>query len=193
MISLKEFINDISSSNMNRELVLIKKAFNFANEKHEGQIRKYNTKDPYFLHLVRVGRLLKDFDDEVIIAGLLHDVLEDTKTTTRELEDIFGSEVALLVLGCTKNPDKGNPVEILRRTAESDYRVILIKLADRNDNLQDDITRMKVRTIRNYVNQTPLILELAREYEIIFLVEEIHSKIEELKKWLISREQLGRV
>lgn len=177
---MNDFINNITSAGLSRDVNLIRKAFFFAKERHAGQMRKFSD-DPYFLHPVRVGLLLRDFDDEVIIAGLLHDVLEDTETTVRELEEQFGSNITLLVLGCTKDPERGTPVEILRRAAEQDSRVIYVKLADRADNLQDDPANLKVSTVENYVNQTPLILELASEHGITFLVGEIQDRIGKLK------------
>ncbi|AZQ65313.1 bifunctional (p)ppGpp synthetase/guanosine-3',5'-bis(diphosphate) 3'-pyrophosphohydrolase [Flammeovirga pectinis] len=78
---------------------MIFKAIQFAAEKHSGQFRK-GTNIPYMYHLMNVMKLLCDFDctDEVITAGILHDVLEDTATTTEELERHFGKEVTSIVI-----------------------------------------------------------------------------------------------
>ncbi len=133
------------------DISMIEKAYNMANNAHSGQVRRSG--EPYIIHPLNVAIILADLelDKETIVAGLLHDVLEDTSTTMEGLTEAFGSDVALLVDGVTKldklqfvGSDK--QVDRLEMQAENlrkmflamakDIRVILIKLADRLHNMR---------------------------------------------------------
>ena len=128
------------------DLTLIDKAYRVADEAHRGQKRKSG--EPYIIHPLCVAIILADLelDKETIISGLLHDVVEDTIMTTEELEQEFGSEVALIVDGVTKlgrlsySKDKvEEQAENLRKmflAMAKDIRVILVKLADRLHNMR---------------------------------------------------------
>ena len=128
------------------DLTLIDKACRVADEAHRGQKRKSG--EPYIIHPLCVAIILADLelDKETIISGLLHDVVEDTIMTTEELEQEFGSEVALIVDGVTKlgrlsySKDKvEEQAENLRKmflAMAKDIRVILVKLADRLHNMR---------------------------------------------------------
>ncbi|MHA2273984.1 MAG: HD domain-containing protein [Candidatus Hodarchaeales archaeon] len=187
-LSFSAFFKKISS-NIERGETSIKQAFEFAATQHAGQKRKF-TGRIYFVHPIAVAQALKEFSDEVVIAGLLHDVIEDTDATAEEIENYFGPEVAFLVLGCTKDPSKQrSPMDILREAAAQDERVIYIKLADRYDNLGDNILNMKLKTIRKYHHETPEILELAKTYNIDFLVDSIQAKLATIAEWLATNEE----
>lgn len=124
---------------------IIEKAFNFASLAHEGQKRLSG--EDYMIHLFEVARSLSDLnmDTDTIVAGLLHDTLEDTKVTEAEIEKEFGKNVLFLVQGATKIQSIENKeskatshktlMKLFLATAE-DIRVILIKLADRLHNLR---------------------------------------------------------
>jgi GTP pyrophosphokinase len=122
----------------------LQKAYDFAKQAHEGQKRKNG--DPYFYHAYEVAKNLADFgmDRTTIIAGFLHDTIEDTAVTENEVENEFGKEVLFLVNGVTKLGHlkyKGakRHVESLRKffvAMAEDARVIIIKLGDRLHNLQ---------------------------------------------------------
>jgi len=124
---------------------LISDAFTFAHRLHAGQKRASG--EPYILHPVAVATILKDLGSvpEVIAAGLLHDVIEDTAVTPEELETRFGKEVRDLVEGVTKL-SKFNFDSKTERLAENfrrmflamaqDIRVIIVKLADRLHNMR---------------------------------------------------------
>lgn len=136
------------------EVSLIEKAYKTASEAHKGQVRKSG--EPYIIHPLCVGIILADLemDKETIVAGLLHDVLEDTIMTEEEMREQFGDDVTLLVDGVTKlqqlqlsgnnNDDKSADrmemqAENLRKmflAMAKDIRVILIKLADRLHNMR---------------------------------------------------------
>ena len=128
------------------DISLIKKAYELADSCHEGQLRKSG--EPYICHPLCVAIILAELelDKETIIAGILHDVIEDTACSPEEIKDIFGEEVLLLVDGVTKltqlqySKDKVDvQAENLRKmflAMAKDIRVILIKLADRLHNMR---------------------------------------------------------
>lgn len=107
----------------------------YVKQKHSGQTRKQGT--PYYLHPVAVSKILKDkgFDTEYQIAGLFHDLLEDTDTTFREIKNISNRHIAVAVLLVTKEPDyiKGS---YYRRIKKNDM-ARMVKLADRVHNLSE--------------------------------------------------------
>lgn len=135
-----------------RDRALIKRAYDFAKKAHEGQKRMSG--EEQLVHCFEVARTLADLklDAATIAAGLLHDVVEDTRITGAELQQRFGEEIARLVSGVTKmervsldteHAPKGKPrdrdAEYLRQTLltmDVDIRVILIKLADRLHNMR---------------------------------------------------------
>jgi GTP pyrophosphokinase len=124
---------------------LIKRAFDYSYTMHEGQMRKSG--DPYITHPVSVAGIITELrlDTASVCAGLLHDVVEDTLASTRDVEKLFGIEIANLVDGVTKL-SKMNFTSKEDRQAESfrkmvvamarDIRVLLVKLCDRIDNMR---------------------------------------------------------
>ncbi len=128
------------------DISLIEKAYRVAFDAHKGQNRKSG--EPYIIHPLCVGILLAELemDQETIVAGLLHDVVEDTIFTVEELREQFGDDVALLVDGVTKLGQlqyEGDKVELqaenLRKmflAMAKDIRVIIIKLVDRLHNMR---------------------------------------------------------
>ena len=79
----------------------LKEAINIATKAHEGQLRK--TGEPYIIHPLAVMKILQEWnmDEDTIIAGILHDTVEDTDLSLKEIEDTFGKDVAFLVNGVT--------------------------------------------------------------------------------------------
>lgn len=130
------------SSDMN----IVKRAYDLAKEAHKNQKRKSG--EPYLIHPICVSIILAqlELDKETIVAGLLHDVVEDTDYTTEDITKMFSEEIALLVDGVTKltqlhySADKVEvQAENLRKmflAMAKDIRVIMIKLADRLHNMR---------------------------------------------------------
>ncbi len=126
------------------EIELISKAVSFSQEKHKEQ--KRNNGEPYANHVIITGRILAELnmDTTTIVAGVLHDILEDTETTEKEFEKEFGKEILFLVKSVTKLPKlkyqgEERYAESLRKffvSMASDVRVVVIKLADRLHNMQ---------------------------------------------------------
>ena len=142
----KELINSVLKYHPSTDISMIEKAYKVASEAHEGQKRKSG--EPYIIHPLCVAIILADLelDKETIVAGLLHDAVEDTWMTYEEVEKEFGSEVALLVDGVTKLGQLSYSADKVEVQAENlrkmflamakDIRVILIKLADRLHNMR---------------------------------------------------------
>ena len=189
MLKFEDFINSIESPQIVRNKKLINKVFEFAAKKHEGQFRKVSG-EPYFTHPISVAILLKKFDDQIICAGLLHDVLEDTETTPEELINEFGRTITYLVEGMTKNPGTKDILDALSTVAQIDRRVIYVKLADRCDNMSDGILQMKTSTLEKYLVETPRIQELARNFDIDFLEESLIYKLKLIEEHLQNPEVL---
>ena len=142
----QELISSVRKYHPSTDISMIQKAYEVAREAHKDQKRKSG--EPYIIHPLCVAIILADLelDKETIVAGLLHDAVEDTWMTDEEVEKEFGSEVALLVDGVTKlgqlnySKDKVElQAENLRKmflAMAKDIRVILIKLADRLHNMR---------------------------------------------------------
>ncbi|MDE7044239.1 MAG: HD domain-containing protein, partial [Acetatifactor sp.] len=148
----QELINHVHKYHPSDDVTMIEKAYNVAKEAHKDQTRKSG--EPYIIHPLNVAIILAELelDKETIIAGLLHDVVEDTVMTEDDLKREFGEDVALLVDGVTKlekiplssTVDRSD--EKLEMQAENlrkmflamakDIRVIMIKLADRLHNMR---------------------------------------------------------
>ena len=142
----QELIQSVRKYHPSADISLIEKAYRVARESHEGQVRKSG--EPYIIHPLCVAIILADLelDKETIVAGLLHDVVEDTVMTEEEIAKEFNPDVALLVDGVTKLAQLSYDADKVEKQAENlrkmflamanDIRVILIKLADRLHNMR---------------------------------------------------------
>ena len=145
-MTLTDFINQITAYNPDADVELVRRSYQYSEEKHNGQMRYSG--DPFFVHCQQTVNTLIDLHMDVptICAGFLHDVLEDTLTTSDELRSLFGSEITRLVEGLTKitafqfrGKSEQRQVENYRKmllAMAGDVRVILIKLADRLHNMR---------------------------------------------------------
>jgi len=144
-ITVDDLIALVRSYNPKTNETLIREAFAYGQAMHEGQFR--HSGEPYFTHPVAVAAILTQqrLDDATIITALLHDTIEDTKSTYTEVEEKFGKEIAELVDGVTKltnlqlSSTQTKQAENFRKlfmAMSKDLRVILVKLADRLHNMR---------------------------------------------------------
>jgi GTP pyrophosphokinase/guanosine-3',5'-bis(diphosphate) 3'-pyrophosphohydrolase len=145
MISAEDLVDLVRNYNPRTNADLITAAYDYGREMHEGQFRKSG--EPYFSHPVSVAAILTEqqLDDATIITALLHDTIEDTRSTFAEVEQRFGREIAELVDGVTKltnlqlSSSETKQAENFRKlfmAMSKDLRVILVKLADRLHNMR---------------------------------------------------------
>ena len=142
----EELKKEVLKYHPSTDLSLIDKAYQVAKKAHEGQMRKSG--EPYIIHPICVAIILAqlELDKETIVAGLLHDVVEDTVMTYDDIVREFGEEIALLVDGVTKLTQLNYSADKIELQAENlrkmflamakDIRVILVKLADRLHNMR---------------------------------------------------------
>lgn len=146
----RELLQAANGHYSQRQLEQLRHAIDFATEKHEGQLRKSG--DPYITHPLCVSAMLIEWgmDSDSVLAGVLHDTIEDTDATLEEVEELFGHDVAFLVDGVTKVsrarsgmrdlesylPSTRDNLTKLLIAVGQDVRVIIIKLADRLHNMQ---------------------------------------------------------
>jgi (p)ppGpp synthase/HD superfamily hydrolase len=118
-------------------------AARFASEKHSAQRRKGAAAEPYINHLIEVAQLIagssEQLDTNLVMAGFLHDTIEDTGTTAEELERAFGNDITTLVVEMTD--DKSLPKEVrkslqIENAPHRSIRAQVIKLADKISNLR---------------------------------------------------------
>ena len=142
----KSLIERIRKYHPSADISMVEKAYHIAKNAHEGQKRKSG--EDYIIHPLWVATILAqlEMDKETIVAGMLHDVVEDTVMTDEEIRQEFGDEVALIVDGVTKLGQLSYSTDKLDVQAENlrkmflamakDIRVIIVKLADRLHNMR---------------------------------------------------------
>ena len=139
-----KLVKKIKKYNSSCDIALLDKAYAMAKKAHEGQLRESG--EPYIIHPIEVAHILADLelDCTTIIAGILHDTVEDTNCTYDDIKGQFGDDTAMLVDGVTKldkipyTTKEEQQAENLRKmflAMAKDIRVILIKLADREHNM----------------------------------------------------------
>lgn len=140
-----ELVEKVTNYKKDADEALLNKAYVYAMQKHGEQLRANG--DPYFSHPLEVAAILTDLklDEQTIAAALLHDTIEDTDATRKEIDALFGEKIGFLVEGLTKLKrldlvsKKAEQAENLRRlllAISDDVRVLLIKLADRLHNMR---------------------------------------------------------
>jgi GTP pyrophosphokinase len=144
-LSIEELKRKVQSSMSEANIEKLEAAFEFAELHHRPQ--KRSSGEPYIIHPLNVAlTLLKlKMDEESIIAGLLHDVIEDCDVTAEQLEKLFGADITQIVVGCTKiskiqfKTKEESQAENFRKMVVAmakDIRVIIVKLADRMHNMR---------------------------------------------------------
>jgi len=145
MIRINDIIDKVAEYQPQADLDIIDRAYIFSARVHDGQVRLSG--EPYLSHPLEVAGILSDMKLDVIsvVAGFLHDVIEDTHADPEEVEKLFGPEVLHIVSGVTKlsslsfHSSRARQAESLRKmflAMADDIRVILIKLADRLHNMR---------------------------------------------------------
>ncbi len=145
MLAVDNIVELVQSYYPAADVDLVRKAYLYSERAHRGQTRKSG--EPYFVHPVSVASIITELrlDTASVCAGLLHDVLEDTKVTSSDLEREFGGEVSTIVDGVTKlgkinfNTRVDRQAESFRKMVVAmaqDLRVLLVKLCDRLDNMR---------------------------------------------------------
>ena len=164
ILSADELFSDLSSK-FKDDKELLKKAYNFASDGHLNQKRASG--EPYITHPLQVALYLSDLsmDLETIIAAILHDLIEDTDITYKNIKKEFGTDVANIVDGVTKldkiqyNTNEEAKAEAIRKMViamSKDIRVLILKLADRLHNIQtinylDDYKQERIASETLYV------------------------------------------
>ncbi|MBR4092034.1 MAG: bifunctional (p)ppGpp synthetase/guanosine-3',5'-bis(diphosphate) 3'-pyrophosphohydrolase, partial [Mogibacterium sp.] len=144
-LSTEKFIRDMTEINPKYDDSVIIKAYEIARKLHDGQFRKSG--EPYIIHPIAVAKILAQFgmDNETVIAGLLHDSIEDTGYTREQLAEDFDEKIADLVEGVTKltnisyDSSEAAQAENFRKmflAMSKDIRVLIVKLADRLHNMR---------------------------------------------------------
>ncbi len=148
MIRLNDILTQVAAYHPDPDLDIIKKAYVYSAKVHQGQIRKSG--EPYLIHPLEVAGILAQLqlDEASIVAGLLHDTVEDTLATLEEIRELFGAEIAAIVDGVTKLSKYSAPQQLSQEEKQAenfrkmlvamaqDIRVILVKLADRTHNMR---------------------------------------------------------
>jgi GTP diphosphokinase / guanosine-3',5'-bis(diphosphate) 3'-diphosphatase len=145
MHQLDQILSELAGYFPSADLPLVRRAYQFAAQAHNGQTRKSG--DPYVTHPLAVAQIIAELKLDVasVCAGLLHDCVEDTSATVDQLGELFGKEIAFLVDGVTKlgklpySTREEQQAENFRKmllAMARDIRVILVKLCDRLDNMR---------------------------------------------------------
>lgn len=145
MIDVEDLIALVRNYNPHTDADLIRRAYAYGMKMHDGQFRQSG--ESYFTHPVAVAAILTEqrLDDATIVTALLHDTIEDTRSTYTEVEGLFGHEIAELVDGVTKltnlqlSSNASKQAENFRKllmAMSKDIRVLLVKLADRLHNMR---------------------------------------------------------
>jgi guanosine-3',5'-bis(diphosphate) 3'-pyrophosphohydrolase len=145
MIRITDILDKVNAYLPEGDLSLIERAYVYSARVHDGQVRLSG--EPYLSHPLEVAGILADMNLDVVSigAGLLHDVIEDTRATEEEIEALFGPDVRQIVSGVTKltklrfSDSRERQAESIRKmllAMADDIRVILIKLADRLHNMR---------------------------------------------------------
>ena len=168
-ITLEKLLDEVEKYNPT-EVEIIKKAYEYAKTLHEGQYRQSG--EPYIIHPLNVAYILAEMhaDKDTVCAGLLHDTIEDTKTTKEDIAHDFNQEIANLVDGVTKlakmnfstkeEQNSANTRKIITGIT-NDVRIIIIKLADRLHNMRTIEYKSEFKRKENSIETMEIFVPLA--------------------------------
>ena len=203
-IELQDLIKKVAEYNL-EGVEIVKKAYEYANNLHNGQVRQSG--EPYITHPLNVAYILADMhaDIDTVCAGLLHDTLEDTNITKRDIVHDFNKDVANLVDGVTKiskmnfsskqDQNMANTRKIITSITE-DVRIIIIKLADRLHNMRTLEFKSEFKQKENSLETMEIFVPLAyyigayrikselEDLSLRYLKPDMYKKIEEKKNRL---------
>ena len=186
MIRINEIIDKVASYYPETDLSIIDQAYVYSAQVHAGQVRLSG--EPYLSHPLEVANILADMklDTISIVAGLLHDVIEDTHATEEDIEKLFGPQVLRIVMGVTKistlpfSGARARQAENIRKmllAMADDIRVILIKLADRLHNMRTLKYHKKESKKRKISQETlDIYAPIAARLGIYWIKNELQSK-----------------
>jgi len=146
---------------------MLERAIELAVRCHAGQYRKHAIGGqhlPYIVHSMDVMRTVWGWgvtDPIIMTAAVLHDVLEESEVTARQLEKEFGAEVARLVTELTHDPQEGDKYEYLQRFSTASVPALVVKLADRACNIQHRLVAYPAG-VKAYVGKSAVLLETMR-------------------------------
>jgi guanosine-3',5'-bis(diphosphate) 3'-pyrophosphohydrolase len=184
MLRFNDIADRMLDYNSQVDLERLQRAYVFTAKVHDGQERLSG--EPYLIHPLEVAGILLDLrvDEDTIIAGLLHDTLEDTLTTRDEIERLFGPSVAFLVEGLTKiariefKSAREQQAENFRKmliAMSEDIRILMIKLSDRLHNMRT-IVHMKEDSRRRIAQETmDIYVPLAHRLGVYWMKQELED------------------
>jgi guanosine-3',5'-bis(diphosphate) 3'-pyrophosphohydrolase len=184
MLRFNDIADRMLDYNSQVDVERLQRAYVFTAKVHDGQERLSG--EPYLIHPLEVAGILLDLnvDEDTIIAGLLHDTLEDTLTTREEIERLFGPRVSFLVEGLTKiariefRSAREQQAENFRKmliAMSEDIRILMIKLADRLHNMRT-IVHMKENSRRRIAQETmDIYVPLAHRLGVYWMKQELED------------------
>ena len=158
----------------------ISKAYEFSQEKHGTQVRKFSNQS-YFSHPKEVANIIENLtkDEDLIIVALLHDTIEDTSATYDEIKNLFGKKIADLVLELTSNDKNaikkyGKSLYLGMKMSEMSQEALVVKLADRLHNIKNlENDNIPFEFIEKYYRETWTILDMIKYEENYYECKEL--------------------